>query len=71
MNGSASAADGQFLQHFRDQDEEQNDERCEILADGERGHQGDGHGKFHGHAARQQVRNGLLEDRIAADQGRG
>jgi len=68
MTDSPSAAPHrQPFDDFGDQHEESNQQRGEELADSRRRRQRDGHGKFHGHAPLEQVRNRFLEDWIAAD----
>lgn len=63
--------DGQALQHFGDEDEERDDQGRERLADGQGGRQGERHRQLHRHPPGQEVRQRLLEDRVASDQHGG
>lgn len=64
----AATADGQAFQHLRDENEQGDDQRRKELADGRRRGDGDRHRQFHGHAALDNVLEGLLEDSPAANQ---
>jgi hypothetical protein len=66
-DGGPTAGYGQVFQHFGNQHEERNDQRGEELADSGCGHDGDGHGEFHGHAAGQDIFERFLEDWPTAD----
>ena len=63
----AAAADGHVFQHFGDQNEQGDDERGKKLAD--RGCRDDRnrHRQLHGHAAFNDILEGLLDDRPASD----
>src|SRR5712692_2444528 len=61
-------AHGQSLEHFGNQHEKRDDQRCKELSDCQRREQRDGHGKFHGHPDLKDVLDGLFEDRIAPNE---
>src|SRR6266545_1662361 len=70
LHRPSAAPDRQPFQDFRDQHEEDDDERGEDFGDRQRRADGDGHREFHRHPALGEGRDGFLEDRIAADQRR-
>ena len=63
-------ADRQVLEHLGDQHEEDDDERRERLADRERRDERDRHRQLHRHPPLPERLEGLLEDRVAADERR-
>ena len=64
----AAPPHGEPFEDFRAQNEQRNHERGEHFPDSRRGHDGDGHGKLHSHAALHDIFVGLVKDGIAAGQ---
>jgi hypothetical protein len=62
------ATNGHAFQYFGSENKEQYDEAGDDFADGKRGYDSEDHRKFHGHAALEDVFDGLFEDRVAADE---
>ena len=63
-----ATADRQALQHFSDENEQGDDQSGEELADGRRCDDGNRHRQLHRHAPLDNIVEGLLQNRPAADQ---
>jgi hypothetical protein len=68
LNGAPPSANRQSLQNLGAQNKCSNDQSGEELADGQSGHECNGHRQFHRHAPLDDVLHRFLEDGIAADQ---